>query len=118
MHVSSWGDRIRIGRTTAKRMATLFAAFAPHPDGAGPVRRRSDPIDRGHANYNSTYGMSFAGNGYASGPSHPHPRATASADHEHHGGDRSHFETLAGKLLSIPVSPKALDDELNSAVVR
>ena len=104
--------------TTADRMGALDAAFAHHLDAAGKpagvFEAGSDPIIVGQAAYNSTYGSAFTGSGYCASPT-----ASAKCDgfariHQQ-GGDPFTFDTLAGPKLSIPLQPKGIHDEMNSA---
>ncbi len=105
--------------TTSDRMGALMAAFAHHTDAngqpAGVFEAGSDPIVVGQAAYNTAYGTDFVSNGYCSSPSNPSAKCDGYARIQQQGGDPFKFDTLGGAQLSIPLQPKGLHDEMNSA---
>ncbi len=105
--------------TTADRMGALNAAFAHHLDAAGKpagvFESGSNPIIVGQAAYNQTYGTSFVGSGYCSSPTNPAARCDGYARIQQQGGDPFKFDTLSGNQLAIPLQPKGMHDEMNSA---
>lgn len=105
--------------TTADRLGTLNAAFVHHLDAngqpAGVFEAGSDPIIVGQAAYNATYGTSFVANGYCNSPANPTAKCDGYARIQQQGGDPFKFDTLAGPQVSIPLQPKGMHDEMNSA---
>jgi FtsP/CotA-like multicopper oxidase with cupredoxin domain len=105
--------------TTADRMGALNAAFAHHVDAsgnpAGVFEAGSDPVIVGQAAYNQAYGTSFVATGYCNSPTNPSAKCDGYARIQQQGGDLLKFDTLAGTQLSIPLQPKAIHDEMNSA---
>ncbi|MGE5827108.1 MAG: Ig-like domain repeat protein, partial [Micromonosporaceae bacterium] len=105
--------------TTADRMGGLNAAFAHHLDAngnpAGVFEAGSDPIIVGQAPYNGTYGTNFVATGYCNSPTNPTAKCDGYARIHQQGGDLFKFDTLAGPQLAIPLQPKAIHDEMNSA---
>jgi hypothetical protein len=105
--------------TTADRMGALNAAFAHHLDAngnpAGVFEAGSDPVIVGQAAYNATYGTNFTANGYCNSPTNPAAKCDGYARINQQGGDLFKFDTLSGQQLAIPLQPKAIHDEMNSA---
>ncbi len=105
--------------TTADRMGALMAAFAHHLDAAGKpagvFEAGSDPVIVGQAAYNPTYGTNFVGTGNCSSPTAPTAKCDGYARIQQQGGDLFKFDTLAGPQVSIPLQPKGIHDEANSA---
>ena len=101
--------------TTLDRMGTLMAAFAHHADGSGVFEKGSDPIIVGQAAYNTAYGTSFTASGWCNSPVKPTARCDGFARIHEQGGDQFKFDTLKGPQLSIPLTSKAIHDEMNSA---
>ena len=108
--------------TTNDRMGALMAAFAHHLDPvtqkpAGVFESGSDPVIVGQAAYNTAYGTSFGSTGYCNTKSTaPQPaKCDGFARIQQQGGDPFTFDTLSGKKLSIPLQPKGIHDEMNSA---
>ena len=108
--------------TTNDRMGALMAAFAHHLDPvtqkpAGVFESGSDPVIVGQAAYNTAYGTSFASSGYCNTKStSPQPaKCDGFARIQQQGGDPFTFDTLSGNKLSIPLQPKGIHDEMNSA---
>ncbi len=101
--------------TEADGMGALNAAFAHHTDGSGVFESGSNPIIVGQAAYNSTYGKTFAGSGFCSSPTNPSAKCDGYARIQQQGGDAFKFDTLSGQQLSIPLQPKGIHDEMNSA---
>ena len=95
-------------------LAKLQAAFRHHADGSGVFESGQHPTIVGQAGYNSAYGKSFASSGYCAKPT-----STIACDGfariNQQGGDPFIFDTLNGSKLSIPLQPKAIHDEMNSA---
>jgi FtsP/CotA-like multicopper oxidase with cupredoxin domain len=107
--------------TTSDRLGTLMAAFAHHLDAngkpAGVFESGSDPIVVGQAAYNTAYGKSFGAVGYCNTKElavQP-AKCDGMARIAQQGGDPFTFDTLSGNRLAIPLQPKALHDEMNSA---
>jgi hypothetical protein len=101
--------------TTADKMGALVTAFAHHTDGSGVFEKGQNPITVGQAAYNSAYGTNFAGSGWCSAPSNPSAKCDGYARISEQGGDLFKFDTLAGPQLAIPLEPKGIHDEMNSA---
>jgi len=104
-------------------LAALQAAFQHHADGSGVFESGQHPIIVGQAAYNSAYGTSFAASGNCSSPSST-IKCDGFARIAQQGGDPFTFDTLLGATggtvpawtkLSIPLQPKAIHDETNSA---
>ncbi|MGV8977832.1 MAG: Ig-like domain repeat protein [Cellulomonas sp.] len=101
--------------TTADRMGALMTAFAHHADGSGVFESGANPVIVGQSAYNTAYGTSFVSSGYCGSPTNPPANCDGFARIQQQGGDPFTFNTLAGPQLSIPLQPKALHDEMNSA---
>jgi len=101
--------------TTDDRMGALVTAFAHHADGSGVFESAQNPIIVGQAAYNSAYGTSFVASGFCGSPTAPSARCDGYARIQQQGGDPFTFDTLAGPQLSIPLQPKGIHDEMNSA---
>ncbi|MEO8355401.1 MAG: multicopper oxidase domain-containing protein, partial [Chloroflexota bacterium] len=101
--------------TTADRLGTLVRAFAHHTDGSGVFEKGQNPITVGQAAYNSAYGTNFAASGWCSAPSNPSAKCDGYARISEQGGDLFKFDTLAGPQVAIPLEPKGIHDEMNSA---
>jgi len=117
VHVSNTAPALAFDRpnTTNDRMGALVTAFAHHADGSGVFESSQDPVIVGQAAYNSAYGTSFADSGFCGSPTAPSARCDGYARIQQQGGDPFTFDTLAGPQLSIPLQPKAIHDEMNSA---
>jgi FtsP/CotA-like multicopper oxidase with cupredoxin domain len=90
-------------------LARLQAAFAHKADNSGVFESSQDPIIVGQAAYNSAYGSAF--------------RATAPRDGFVRITDTSfNFNTLlgqgAGQTMTMPLQPKAIQDEMGEAFDR
>ena len=92
-----------------------MTAFAHHTDGSGVFEKGQNPITVGQAAYNSAYGTNFAASGWCSAPSNPSAKCDGYARISEQGGDLFKFDTLAGPQLAIPLEPKGIHDEMNSA---
>ena len=112
--------------TTADRMGALNAAFAHHVDAttgkpAGVFESGQHPIIVGQKAYNSAYGTSFAGSGNCNSPKTPAAKCDGYARISQQGGDTFKFDALGpnkdgkGPQLGIPLQPKGIHDEMNSA---
>ena len=107
--------------TTNDRMGALNAAFVHHGDGSGVFESSQDPTIVGQAAYNTAYGTTFATTGYCSAASAPAMKCDGFARIQQQGGDTFQFNTLgplkngAGAKLGIPLQPKGIHDEANSA---
>ncbi len=109
--------QVKVSNNTAAPtfdLSTLQAAFAHHADGSGVFEEGQHPIIVGQAAYNSAYGTSFADSGDCTNPSST-IKCDGFARIAQQGGDPFTFDTLLGPKLSIPLKPKALHDETNSA---
>ena len=105
--------------TTIDGMGKLQAAFAHHLDAAGNpagvFEAGQDPIIVGQSDYNSAYGTSFVTNGWCNGPTNPSVKCDGFARIQEQGGFLFNFDTLLGAKLNIPLQPKGMHDEMNSA---
>jgi FtsP/CotA-like multicopper oxidase with cupredoxin domain len=106
--------------TTADRMGALNAAFAHHVDPAtgkpaGVFESGQNPVIVGQADYNSSYGTSFSKTGWCNSPTNPSAKCDGYARIAEQGGDTFKFDTLAGPKAAIPLEPKGIHDEMNSA---
>ncbi|WP_353510973.1 multicopper oxidase domain-containing protein [Intrasporangium sp.] len=112
--------------TTADRMGALVAAFTHHTDSAtgkaaGVFESGSDPIIVGQDAYDTAYGSNFVGSGNCNSPTTPTARCDGYARINQQGGDVFKFDTLGpnkdgtGAQLGIPLQPKGIHDEMNSA---
>ncbi len=107
--------------TTADRLGALMTAFAHHADGSGVFESGSDPVIVGQSAYNTAYGTTFATNGWCGSPTLPSARCDGFARIQEQGGMNFKFDTLGpnkdgnGPQLSIPLQPKGIHDEANSA---
>jgi FtsP/CotA-like multicopper oxidase with cupredoxin domain len=112
--------------TTADRMGALVNAFAHHTDPAtgqraGVFESGSDPVIVGQDAYDSAYGTNFVGTGNCNSPTTPTAKCDGFARINQQGGDLFKFDTLGpnkdgtGAQLKIPLQPKGIHDEMNSA---
>jgi FtsP/CotA-like multicopper oxidase with cupredoxin domain len=111
--------QVKVSNNTAAApfdLNALKAAFLHHADGSGVFESGQHPIIVGQAGYNSAYGTSFAASGDCS-TSTPIPtiKCDGFARIAQQGGDKFTFDTLLGPKLQIPLQPKAIHDETNSA---
>ena len=87
-------------------IAPLEAAFAHQPDGSGVFESSQNPIIVGQGAYNSAYGTTFNQNGPNAGLGQIFNTSLS-------------FKTLAGgstgASLTIPLQPKAIQDEMGEA---
>jgi hypothetical protein len=101
-------------------LTALQNAFKHHADGSGVFESGQHPVIVGQAAYNSAYGTSFAASGDCTSPTST-TKCDGMARINQQGGDPFTFDTLRGIVtpanpkLSIPLQPKALHDEMNSA---
>jgi FtsP/CotA-like multicopper oxidase with cupredoxin domain len=107
--------KIGSGSSPAFNLSALQAAFRHHADGSGAFESAQHPIIVGQAAYNSAYGTSFASGGWCNSPSNPSAKCDGFARISEQGGDLFKFDTLSGQQVSIPLEPKAIHDEMNSA---
>ncbi|MEW6400300.1 MAG: multicopper oxidase domain-containing protein, partial [Chloroflexota bacterium] len=101
--------------TSNDRLGQLVSAFGHQPDGSGVFESGQNPIIVGQAVYNNAYGTNFAAGGWCSAPANPSAKCDGYARISEQGGDLFKFDTLAGPQLSIPLEPKGIHDEMNSA---
>jgi len=101
--------------TTNDRMGRLMASFAHHADGSGVFESSQNPIVVGQAAYNSTLGTNFVSSGFCDSPVNPSASCDGYARIQQQGGDSFSFDTVSGTRVSIPLQPKSIHDEMNSA---
>lgn len=113
--------------TTADGLGILQAAFAHKADGSGVFESSVDPIIVGQAAYNSAYGTNFVTNGWCNSPTNPSAKCDGFARIQEQGlppldngqpnpdAFEFKFDTLNGAQLKLPLQPKAIHDEMNSA---
>ena len=111
--------QVKVADTTpasAFNLTTLNNAFKHHADGTGVFEEGQHPIIVGQAAYNSAYGTSFAASGDCTDPAGTND-CDGLARINQQGGDLFRFDNLKGSnpQLKIPLQPKALHDEMNSA---
>ena len=75
----------------------------------------SDPIVVGQSAYNTAYGTKFSATGNCTNAAAGPATCDGYARIQQQGGDPFTFDTLSGARLSIPLQPKAIHDEMNSA---
>ena len=100
---------------TDDRLGALMTAFAHHADGSGLFESSLDPIVVGQAAYNSAYGTDFVSGGWCNSLTTPSDRCDGYGRIMEQGGFPFKFDTLNGNQLSIPLEPKGIHDEMNSA---
>jgi len=103
-----------VAAAPAFNFSALYAAFKHHANLTGVFESSQHPIIVGQAAYNSAYGTGFAASGFCSSPTATIP-CDGLARIQQQGGDPFTFDTLSGKKISIPLQPKAVHDEMNSA---
>jgi len=86
----------------AFNLGALEAAFAHHADGSGVFESGQNPIIVGQAAYNSAYGTNFDSAGALAGLVQIFDSNIA-------------FKTLLGSTLTMPLQPKAIQDEMGEA---
>ena len=102
----------------AFNLTALQTAFAHHADGSGVFESGQHPIIVGQAAYNSAYGKSFATSSFCNAPGSTKTACDGFARISDQGGMTFKFNTLlTGKTstLGLPIQPKAMHDEMNSA---
>jgi FtsP/CotA-like multicopper oxidase with cupredoxin domain len=101
----------------AFNLTALNNAFKHHANGSGVFESGQHPIIVGQAAYNSAYGTNFAASSWCNNPSAPINRCDGFARISEQGGDLFGFNTLKfpNAKMQIPLQPKALHDEMNSA---
>ena len=92
----------------------LVSAFQHNAYGTGVFESGQHPIIVGQAAYNRAYGTSFTTSGDCTLPTTTH-KCDGYARISQQGGDLFTFDALSGNKISIPLQPKALHDEMNSA---
>lgn len=104
------------GTAPAFNLTALNDAFKHHADGSGVFESGQHPIIVGQAAYNSAYGTSFAASGNCTDPI-GNNKCDGFARINQQGYDLFRFDNLLGSdpQLTIPLQPKALHDEMNSA---
>ncbi len=111
--------QVKIAATTpapAFNLTALNNAFKHHADGSGVFESGQHPIIVGQAAYNSAYGTTFAASGDCTNPAGTN-KCDGFARINQQGRDLFRFDNLLGSSpqLTIPLEPKALHDEMNSA---
>ncbi len=117
--------------TDIDRMGALMTAFAHKTDGSGVFESSQDPIIVGQAAYNTAYGSNFVASGWCNAPDAlPAAACDGFARIMEQGTDpasrdgsefKFKFNTLGaakdgnGPKLAIPIEPKGMHDEMNSA---
>ncbi|MGV8850467.1 MAG: fibronectin type III domain-containing protein, partial [Propionibacteriaceae bacterium] len=101
--------------TTNDRLGALMTAFAHHADGSGVFEAGQHPVIVGQAAYNTAYNTNFVANGYCNTLTNPSARCDGYARINEQGGDTFKFDTLSGNQIGIPLQPKGVHDEMNSA---
>ncbi len=101
---------------TAFSVPALRNLFKHHADGSGVFEEGQHPIIVGQAAYNSAYGTSFAASGDCTNPAGTN-KCDGYARINQQGRDEFRFDNLRGSnpQLTVPIEPKALHDEMNSA---
>jgi FtsP/CotA-like multicopper oxidase with cupredoxin domain len=99
---------------SAFSLSKLVSAFQHTAMGTGVFESAQHPIIVGQAAYNRAYGSSFTQSGNCSQPGTT-TKCDGFARINQQGGDLFTFDTLSGNKLAIPLQPKALHDEMNSA---
>ena len=99
----------------AFNLTALQNAFKHKANGSGVFESGQHPIIVGQAAYNSAYGTSFAASSWCSGSSVT--RCDGYARISDQGGELFGFNTLLAPnaKMEIPIQPKAIHDEMNSA---
>jgi FtsP/CotA-like multicopper oxidase with cupredoxin domain len=103
--------------TTADKMGALMTAFAHHSDNSGIFEAGQNPVIVAQSGYNAAYGTAFTTAGYCNlNEVKVQPaKCDGMARIAQQGGDPFTFDTLSGNRLNIPIQPKAMHDEMNSA---
>jgi FtsP/CotA-like multicopper oxidase with cupredoxin domain len=117
--------------TLNDRMGALMTAFNHKADGSGVFESSQDPIIVGQAAYNQAYGTNFAAAGWCNSPTaDPAAKCDGFARIMEQGTNpatrtvdsfKFKFDTLGplkdgnGPQLAIPMEPKGMHDEMNSA---
>ncbi len=103
-------------QAAAFNLTALNNAFKHHADGSGVFESGQHPIIVGQAAYNSAYGTNFAASGNCTDPNGTN-KCDGLARINQQGGDLFRFDNLknSNPQLKIPLQPKALHDEMNSA---
>jgi len=112
--------QVKVAATTpaaAFNLTALSNAFKHHADGSGVFEAGQHPIIVGQAAYNSAYGTNFAASSWCNAPGSTSTRCDGLARISDQGGDLFGFNTLKAQTvkMQIPLQPKALHDEMNSA---
>lgn len=98
-------------------LTALNNAFKHHANGSGVFEKGQHPIIVGQAAYNSAYGTNFAASSWCNAPGSNITRCDGFARISEQGGDLFGFNTLRAPnaKMQIPLQPKGLHDEMNSA---
>ncbi|MBE0528518.1 MAG: hypothetical protein IH629_04885, partial [Thermoleophilia bacterium] len=101
---------------TAFNVAALRNLFTHKANGTGVFEEGQHPIIVGQAAYNSAYGTTFASSGDCTDPAGTN-KCDGFARINQQGRDLFRFDNLLGSdpQLKIPLQPKAIHDEMNSA---
>jgi FtsP/CotA-like multicopper oxidase with cupredoxin domain len=101
---------------SAFNLSKLNSAFLHKANGSGVFESGQHPIIVGQAAYNSAYGTSFAASSYCNG-GNTSQICDGMARIGDQGGTLFGFNTLFAptQKLQIPLEPKAIHDEMNSA---
>ncbi len=100
----------------AFNVSALRNRFSHKADGTGVFEEGQHPIIVGQAAYNSAYGTNFANSGDCTDPAKTN-KCDGFARINQQGRDNFRFDNLKGSdpQLQVPLEPKAIHDEMNSA---
>ncbi len=111
--------QVKIADTPASTqfdVAALRNQFTHKANGTGVFEEGQHPIIVGQAAYNSAYGANFAKSGDCTNPTGTN-KCDGFARINQQGGDEFRFDNLkaSNPQIKVPLEPKAIHDEMNSA---